>query len=114
MKFRIQVWYCDQSVKAPQSAESSLVDWLVAEVAASASLTAVPQILTEKKKWIELFNQLFKMMLNKLWPISYKIYIRAKLVFLTAVQHMRLRKKSTKENSSAPVEAQQISATLRF
>ena len=46
----MQVWYCDQRVKAPQSAESSLVDWLGAEVAASASLTAVPQILTEKRK----------------------------------------------------------------
>ena len=50
MKFRMQVWYCDQRVKAPQSAESSLVDWLGAEVAALASLTAVPQILTGKKR----------------------------------------------------------------
>ena len=50
VKLRTKVWYCDQSMKAPQSAESSLVDWLGAEVAASASLTAVPQILTEKKE----------------------------------------------------------------
>ena len=50
MKFRIKVWYCDKSMLAPQSAESSLVDWLGAEGAASASLTAVPRILTEKKR----------------------------------------------------------------